>query len=84
MNRVSWKNAVINKWPQGNQMAVYSPSHAWKVMTERWPVVGGKAFWPAQELCLFAMERKTNPEEARSAFVEAAKEAGLLQPYDSH
>ncbi|MBP1845909.1 hypothetical protein J2046_004183 [Rhizobium petrolearium] len=47
-------------------------------LIEDWPVEEGPALTRALAMCAGVLERKNKPDEARKAFVEAAREAGVL------
>lgn len=47
-------------------------------LIEDWPVDEGPALTRALAMCVGVLERKNKPEEARQAFLEAAKEAEVL------
>ncbi|SMF65685.1 Protein of unknown function [Xaviernesmea oryzae] len=47
-------------------------------LIEDWPIEEGPALLRALAMCTGVLERKNKPDEARSAFVEAAREAGVL------
>ncbi len=42
-----------------------------------WPIDDGEYFYEAVKACLDCLEEETPPEVARSAFVQAALEAGI-------
>lgn len=48
------------------------------LLIEDWPLEEGPALTRALAICAGVLERKNKPEEAREAFVEAAREAGVL------
>jgi hypothetical protein len=45
----------------------------------RWPASHDETFASARKKCLMAIERKAGGEQARDAFIRAAKTAGLLR-----
>ncbi|MGK6317697.1 DUF982 domain-containing protein [Neorhizobium sp. DT-125] len=52
-------------------------SASWALI-EDWPAEEGPALTRALAMCVGVLEQKNKPEEARDAFVEAAREAGVL------
>ncbi|MCR6502616.1 DUF982 domain-containing protein [Shinella sp. CPCC 101442] len=59
----------------GKYWAVTSTAEAPRALMDRWPVDTGEALQKAQQTCLDVLEGKTEPSEARRAFLIAAKEA---------
>ena len=47
----------------------------------QWPVHEGKKLKAARQLCRDVLDGKVSTAEARSAFIEAAKEAAILVDY---
>jgi hypothetical protein len=45
----------------------------------RWPAAHDETFASARKKCLMAIERNAGREQARDAFIRAAKTAGLLR-----
>ncbi|MBB3238197.1 DUF982 domain-containing protein [Phyllobacterium endophyticum] len=62
----------------GELCNVSSVAEASEILLRNWPVQRGKELSRARRACLDAIEGKGSVEEARTAFVAAAKEAGIL------
>ncbi len=62
----------------GELRNVSSVAEASEILRQNWPVQRGKELSRARRACLDAMEGTGSVEEARTAFVAAAKEAGVL------
>jgi hypothetical protein len=74
-----WKNPVVVSIgePPVETVIDTTQAAAW-AMIEDWPMEDGTALDRALALCAAVDAGKRNPEEARHAFVEAAKEAGIF------
>lgn len=74
-----WSSDVRLKFSAMSAVVVISESWtASRILLTRWPQTSGTAFWAAQEICLAATEGRASHDEAREAFVEAAREALIL------
>ena len=62
----------------GELRNVSSVADAAEILRQNWPVDRGRELSRARRACLDAMEGTGSVEEARTAFVAAAKEAGIL------
>ena len=74
-----WKNPVIVKIGDPvEELAVESAQGAAWAMIEDWPMDDGALLDRALAVCAAVDNGKAKPEDARLAFIEAAKEAGIL------
>jgi hypothetical protein len=75
----SWTSPVVISIgePPVETVIVTLQAAAW-AMIEDWPLDDGPALDAALVACAGAVEGKRKPEEARTAFVAAATEAGIL------
>lgn len=71
------KIVVVQIRPRSGFIPVSNMRTAFDLLISQWPVTSGKAFWAAQEICLAAMDRRVPHEDARLAFIAAAKEANI-------
>lgn len=79
MNRGYWEEPVtIETLTLGRYQSVSSAAEAARILLESWPVDEGEAFVAAKTLCLAVLEGAADPEEARTAFLLAADEAGVF------
>lgn len=79
MNRGYWDDPVtIETLTLGRYQSVSSAAEAARILLEDWPVDEGEAFGAAKAACLLALEGKMAAEEARTAFLAAAAEAGVF------
>lgn len=62
----------------GELRNVSSVAEAAEILRQNWPSDRGKELSRARRACLDAMEGTGSLEEARTAFVAAANEAGIL------
>lgn len=77
--KARWSCDVLLQFSATSSAVVVSESWtASRILLTRWPTTSGTAFWAAQEICLAATESRASHEEARQAFVEAAREALVL------
>jgi hypothetical protein len=58
-------------------LTVSSASEAASVLADKWPVTYGRSYQHALAMCAAVAEGQIKPEEARSAFLSAASEAGV-------
>ncbi|WJH40355.1 DUF982 domain-containing protein [Aliirhizobium terrae] len=74
-----WKKPVVVLIGEPPEEAVIETTQgaAW-AMIEDWPVEDGTLLDRALAICAAVDAGKRKPEDARQAFVEAAKEAGVL------
>ena len=62
----------------GRYRTVTSARQAAEMLLFDWPITHGRKYSKAQLECLRAMEGKGDIDKARSAFLDAAEEAGLF------
>lgn len=76
---LSWKTPVIITIgePLAETAISTLQAAAWALI-EDWPLEDGPALDHALVVCTAVMDGKRRPEEARTAFVAAASEAGIL------
>lgn len=74
-----WTKPVVILIGEPPEETVISTTQAaaW-AMIEDWPMEDGTALDRALSVCAAVDARKSKPEDARKAFVEAASEAGIL------
>ncbi|PSH65181.1 DUF982 domain-containing protein [Phyllobacterium sophorae] len=65
----------------GRPKNVCSVTEAAEFLLMKWPTYDGPKLKLARQHCFDALEAKTSTAAARSAFIEAAKEAGILVDY---
>ena len=74
-----WKKpvTVLIGEPPAESVVETTQGAAWALI-EDWPLEDGTALDRALAICAAVDAGKRKPEDARQAFVEAAKEAGIL------
>ncbi|MFP3547171.1 DUF982 domain-containing protein [Rhizobium sp. SIMBA_035] len=78
MASTGWTEKVFLQLRPGmGFVSVANTRAAFNLLTTRWPVTSGKAFWAAQEICLAALDGRVSHEHARQAFISAAMEAKI-------
>jgi hypothetical protein len=78
----AWTTIVeLQLRPGARSVVITGTREAFTFLTDRWPTTSGRAFWRAQEVCLAALDNRMEHEAARSAFIAAAREAGLSIRY---
>jgi hypothetical protein len=77
---------AIQQWEDGVDLEIHgiggyrtvrSTEDAALCLLERWPTGKGKAYMVAQRTCLDALEGRATAENARQAFIKAAREAKI-------
>ncbi len=76
MEHGNWSNPVIVVLA-GHYAIITNALDAANCMSEEWPMDSGPAVDDAVLVCLDAILGKVSAEEAREAFLEAVREAGL-------
>jgi hypothetical protein len=71
-----WKTPVIFAL-RGQRHIVRTTGEALAILLNVWPVADGRAFLTALESCTDAEAGVHQPADARSAFIRAAREAGV-------
>lgn len=72
---------TIESSHSGRPETICSVSEAVEFLLNKWPVYEGQKLNAARQCCLGALEGKATAAEARSAFIEAAKEANIFVDY---
>jgi len=62
----------------GQYRTIGSAAEAARVLLEDWPIDGGDELLKAKAICLAVLSGEKKPAAARTAFLKAAKEAGLF------
>ncbi|MBP1845906.1 hypothetical protein J2046_004180 [Rhizobium petrolearium] len=76
---VDWRIPVsVELYGPGNHELIFCTGDAADCLLNDWPVDDGENFHEALRTFMLVMDGLAEPEEARAAFVAAAKEAGLL------
>ncbi len=78
MNSPWTKPVIISIGEPPEESAVETTQGAAWAMIEDWPLEDGTALDRALAVCAAVDAGKKKPEDARQAFVEAAREAGIL------
>ena len=74
-----WNFPVMIACPRSGQVyTVATTADALNMLTTTWPVADGKAFVNALEVCEAVTTGTATPEDARTAFLEAADEAKVV------
>ncbi|TKT45340.1 DUF982 domain-containing protein [Rhizobium sp. LC145] len=74
-----WKNpVVILIGDPPTETIIATTQGAALVLIEDWPLKDGPALRRALLMCAGVLEQINKPDEAREAFMEAAREAGVL------
>lgn len=73
-----WSMPVEFEACPGTHRVVASTDEASHYLLNRWPVEGGEKYIEARKVCLDVLAGLRAPEDARSAFIAAAVEAGML------
>lgn len=77
---------AIQQWQDGVDLEIHgiggyrtvkSTEDAALCLLEKWPTGKGKAYMVAQRTCLDALEGRATAENARQAFIKAAREAQI-------
>lgn len=63
---------------RGGYRTITSTEEAARALLLKWPVDDGEAYYEAQRVCVAVLEGESSPEEARTAFLNAAAEAGVF------
>ncbi|MBA8881097.1 DUF982 domain-containing protein [Phyllobacterium myrsinacearum] len=78
---MEFPSVTIQTYHSGKSRNVTSVPEAAEVLLMNWPVHDGAKLKVARQLCLDALDGKTTITQARAAFIEAAKEAGVFVDY---
>jgi len=80
---------MSGRWSEGVELnidrfnvyrTIYTTADAAYYLLHKWPVESGKECSRARRVCLAVLEGRRPADDAREAFVAAAKEAGLYVP----
>jgi hypothetical protein len=72
-----WSLPVEFEALPGTHRVVTSTDEASHYLLNRWPVEGGEKYIEARKICLDVLAGLRTPDDARTAFVAAAAEAGM-------
>jgi hypothetical protein len=72
-----WKNAVLLEFNGHGTRTVTSTDDAARCLLYRWPDQSSKAYHRAKGMCLDALEGRKPDEDARAAFLDAARAARI-------
>lgn len=76
--RGEWSQPVeVELGSIGAYRVVGDTAQAAEALLYRWPVHKGKAYTAAKRICLTVLEGEGAPDDAREAFLSAAKEAAV-------
>ncbi len=75
---IRWISPVRVKIGYGFPETIRSPREALDYLQFRWPAVDGPHYRLAKTLCTDVLEQSASPEVARTAFIEACREARML------
>ncbi|MBW9091780.1 DUF982 domain-containing protein [Rhizobium wenxiniae] len=78
MDRVVWNCPVsLEMYGRGHYRVVSSAKEAERVLRNEWPQLNGCSYDVALEMCYAALRADADPEQARLAFLAAAREADI-------
>ena len=77
MPKSSFQHVNVDTPNAGRVLTVASVEDALEFLHRHWPHTKGRKFNTAERACHDALEGKQTVEAARSAFIAAAKEAGI-------
>jgi hypothetical protein len=76
MNYKTWSNPVRIENPDtGMVQTVKTIRDAKTVLARSWPIYHGSQYWKAEKICDDVLHGRSDPVEARRAFIAAAVEA---------
>lgn len=79
MNAGHWPAGLSIQLPDTNrQLIINSAQEAAALLADKWPLTYGRSYQRALAVCAAVREGSLKAEDARSALIEAAKEAGVL------
>jgi hypothetical protein len=83
MEEKYWDKPVLVEIERTGKSRIIRSTHGAAVfLLYRWPGKGGPQHNAAREACIAVLAGEKPPEHARQAFIEAAKEAGILMEHD--
>ncbi|MBP2234277.1 hypothetical protein J2Z31_000767 [Sinorhizobium kostiense] len=77
MDELPWSEPVIVTLLNGRRRCVVGPLDARTCLQREWPLRQGEYYSSALRACNAALKHQKKPEEARAAFLAAAREAFL-------
>jgi len=77
----TFPRVTIDSSHLGRPNGINSVSEAVEFLLNKWPVYEGLKLKAARQCCLDALEGKASAAAARSALIEAAKEADIFVDY---
>jgi hypothetical protein len=79
MKPTTWERALTVMLPEGKRThLVPDARNAAYLLAEKWPVTYGRAYQRALAICASAMDGRCRPDQARLAFISAAREAQVI------
>jgi hypothetical protein len=73
-----WTAAVTTHFPDcGREYIINGARDAAAILADKWPLTYGRKYQRALSACAAVVEGKLDPNLARAAFIEAAREAGV-------
>lgn len=79
MNTGSWQEPITFETEKlGQYRTITSTAEAARILVDHWPRTRGKALTKAKAACLLVLDGRRDPEDARTAFLEAADEADVF------
>ena len=76
MPNTDWQKPVTVALPGVGRREISNAFEALAVLTEGWPSMTGQHFLRARLSCKAVLDERMTPEQARSEFEQAAREAG--------
>jgi len=78
MDRFVWNRPVsLEMYGRGHYRVVSSAKDAGRVLRNEWPRFVGRNYDVALQMCNAALKEDADPEQARLAFLAAAREADI-------
>ncbi len=78
LRNLAFEPIEISLDDDGEVQIVDSVTRAVECLTTQWPVRYGEAFEDALHICIDGIAGRASPQQVRSAFIAAAKAAGIL------
>jgi hypothetical protein len=73
-----WTAAITTHFPDcGREYLISGARDAAAILADKWPLTYGRKYQRALSACAAVFEGKLDPNLARAAFIEAAREAGV-------
>jgi Protein of unknown function (DUF982) len=77
MNKQWWSNPVTFETGTASFRTIANTEEASHFLLNHWPVQGGKKHLQARNVCLAVLAGERPPDDARTAFIEAAQEVAI-------